>query len=98
MKHKHVHLTTVNEGPPIDIPLSKFRKALIEMAIRDYVEDPNDYLELEEDIKVNGIREPLIAYLLKDGYEIQDGFHRFAIAVKLNINSVSCIVRVFPKE
>ncbi len=50
--------------------------------------------ELFEDIKQNGIKEPLEIRVREDGSQIVwDGLHRLAIAVKLNLETVPVIFR-----
>ena len=48
--------------------------------------------ELLEDIKLNGIQEPIEIRVREDGSQIVwDGLHRLAIAVKLGIKDVPII-------
>lgn len=48
--------------------------------------------ELLEDIKTNGIREPIEIRVREDGSQIVwDGLHRLAIAVRLNLETVPVI-------
>lgn len=50
--------------------------------------------ELLEDIRVNGIKEPIEIRVREDGSQIVwDGLHRLAIAVKLNLETVPVIFR-----
>ena len=50
--------------------------------------------ELFEDIKQNGIKEPLEIRVREDGSQIVwDGLHRLAIAIKLNLETVPVIFR-----
>ncbi len=45
--------------------------------------------ELREDIRLNGIKEPLEIRVREDGSQIiWEGLHRLAIAVELNLESV----------
>lgn len=50
--------------------------------------------ELLEDIRLNGIKEPIEIRVREDGSQIVwDGLNRLAIAVKLNLDTVPVISR-----
>lgn len=50
--------------------------------------------ELMEDIRLNGMQEPIEIRVRDDGSQIVwDGLHRLAIAVKLNLDTVPVIYR-----
>lgn len=54
--------------------------------------------KLLEDIRLNGIKEPIEIRVREDGsLIIWDGLHRLAIAVKLNLESVPVIFRRMPE-
>lgn len=48
--------------------------------------------ELREDIKKNGLKNPLIVVLNKDGsYQLLDGHHRLRICAELGYKTVPCV-------
>jgi len=54
--------------------------------------------ELLEDIRLNGIQEPIEIRVREDGSKIVwDGLHRLVIAVELNLETVPVIFMKMPK-
>lgn len=54
--------------------------------------DPDILTELEESIKVNGIKVPLTIAKYNNQYVLIDGLHRLMVAKKLGIKKVPCLV------
>jgi len=58
----------------------------------------DDIKRLTDDIKINGVRHPIICYRKDGELQILAGWHRREIAVKLGINVPVDIVKATPKE
>ena len=72
----------------MDRPLSEILKLETRLPLEFIEINP----ELLDDIKRNGIKEPINIRVRKDGSQIVwDGLHRLAIAIKLNLKTVPVI-------
>ena len=73
-------------------------KEILKMETRLPIELVEMNHELLEDIRLNGIREPIEIRVREDGSEIVwDGLHRLVIAVELNLETVPVIFMKMPK-
>ena len=51
-----------------------------------------EFLHLYQDIRVNGIREPIVTQKINDAYYVEDGAHRLAIARSLGMKTIDAQV------
>ena len=75
------------------VKLNMFLEGILKFETRLPLNLVEIYPGLEEDIRINGIKEPIEIRIREDGSMIVwDGLHRLAIAKKLGIESVPVIM------